>query len=448
VNDFKSHPTALELAEAVIADQPAGLALHLAGCVECRVRFARLTRARAVNQAPSDGALSRIVDSAAHLRPAVTAAVQGGNKSPRPGEIWRVGKDEAILVWVRKVLDGAVDVMPVTLDVNLADDQTLVVPLEETALGVELALLTALRAHIHPKAFLSWVTELPVTTTAQVTEVLSAAREGRPAEGVSVGMPVYDPNDQIVEYQQTLADLLADAGPGAWTAAEAPSESHHAELLQLLERDLVERHPCRIHRSLPVVAALPSAAIMTAAARVSFADTIVVVAVLANWQSEPEDGLARACQTIMVQEPGSHAVAVCSPQGDRLAVVVTGADTYDAFESPSGHPASPRVAGTPMPVVDALAKYLDASAPAWTAADDGALRVTPDLPEIARHAARASVVNLAEQGRRARTPAKTQAWTALTDATAGNLAQAVARIIAGDSASDVLNDLTTGGENP
>ncbi len=450
MNDFKSHPTALELAEAVTADPPAaGLKLHLAGCVECRVRIARLTRAQAAHE-PPDGALARIVDGAARLRAAMTHAVHVGGGTPRPDEIWRVGSDEAILVWVRKVLDDAVDIMPVTLDVDLADDQTLIVSSEENPLGVELALFTALRAHVHPRAFLSRVAELPATTTAQVAEVLSAAWQGRAVEGVRVGMLVYDPDDQIVEYQQTLADLLADVGPGAWTAASTrrPADAGHdphAELLRLLEQDLVERHQCRIHRSLTVVAALPSAAVMTAAARVAIADTSVVVAVLADWQSEPEVDLARACRAILEQEPGAHAVAVCSPGLDRQAVVVTGADTYDAFEPPGGGRTAPRAPGAPMHVVDALAKYLDVCMPSWVDTDGTALLAGTDLPGVARLAAQTSVSDLAAQGRRAHTPAKTQAWTALTETTADDLARAVARIVAGDSAAAVLDDLATGG---
>lgn len=141
-----------------------------------------------------------------------------GDHIPRPGEIWLVSANEAILVWVRRVLDGAVEVLAVTLDVNLADEQTLIVPSVESPLGVELALFTTLRAHVVPGVFLSRVAELSATTTARVAEVLAAAREGRAAEGVGVGMPVRDPDDQVVEYQQELADLLAGVGLGSVAA--------------------------------------------------------------------------------------------------------------------------------------------------------------------------------------------------------------------------------------
>jgi len=146
----------------------------------------------------------------------VNAGVLGaGDQIPRPGEIWLVDADEAIVVWVRRVIDGAVEVLAVTLDVNLADEQTVIVPSVKSSLGVELALLTAIRAHVAPGAFLIRVAELPATVTAQVVEVLAAAREGRMAEGAAVGMPVYDSNEKIVEHQQELADLLAGVGPGS-----------------------------------------------------------------------------------------------------------------------------------------------------------------------------------------------------------------------------------------
>jgi len=144
-----------------------------------------------------------------------TGVLGAGDHIPRPGEIWLVSANEAILVWVRRVLDGAVEVLAGTLEVGLADEQTVIVPSVESPLGVELALFTAIRVHVAPEVFLSRVAVLSATTTAQVAEVLAAAREGRVAEGVGVGMPVRDADDQIVEYQQELADLLAGVGPGS-----------------------------------------------------------------------------------------------------------------------------------------------------------------------------------------------------------------------------------------
>lgn len=449
MNNFARHPTALDLAEAASAGQTAGLTRHLEGCVECRIRVARLARARTAGQEPPDGALARIVDGVTRL-PLPTEAERAESGTPRPGELWRVGRDEALLVWVRTVLDDAIEVMPVTLDADLADDQTLILGADENALGVELALLVALRAHVHPGAFLSWVADLPMGTADDVADVQAAAKGGSGTHELAVGAPVHDPDDQIVEYQQTLADLLADLGPRAWTAPstldrlEASDDHTRYELRQLLERDLAERHPCRIQDSLKVTAELPSGAIMSAEVRVVFADSCVVVAVLADWQSQERVDLASACRRILDQEPGSHAVAVCSPGLDWPTVVVAGLDTREAFEPPSGGRTPPRVPGEPLHVVDALAKYLDACVPLWEDVDGMALQAGTDLPAVARRAAQSSVEEIAAQGRRAHTPAKTQAWTALTDATVDEFARAVARIVAGDPPAEVLDSLIAG----
>jgi hypothetical protein len=445
------HLSALEL-EAVLREAAsAGEAVHLADCVECRVRAARMARASEL-PVPSRSALARITESQTRVGPALAAASLPTSEdgSPRAGELWRVGGDEALLVWVRRVLDGAVDVLPVVLDTDLGDEQTLLLPASASPLALDLAVVTSVQAHVHPDAFLSRVDDLGEQVTADIAEVMTAAREGRPAQQVQVGPVVLDPDDQRIEYQQTLADVLAGLGPAAWTRRQQRTHAEAAanpDLYRLVKRELVLRHHrCSIHESLQVLAVLPNGALLRAVARIGYADTSVLLAVHRDWPAERLVDLATACRRLVAQEPGASAVAVCGSAPEYLTAVVDASAMRSSYESPSGRLQPPLTGMEPMHVIDALAKYLETHSPLWEDVDAEIVISATDLGAAARIAAAAAVADLSAQGRRAVTPAKKQAWSALPAATAEALAVVVDRLVAGESSAAVLDALL--GEDP
>jgi hypothetical protein len=438
----------LELQELLLTGGSIEAVDHLAECVECRIRTARLARAAEL-PLPSQSSMSRILASDTRLNSALvaTAASERDSATPSPGELWRIGEGDALLVWVRKVFDHSADVMPVVLDVDLADDQTLLLPADATMLGMELGLVTSVRGHVHADAFLSRVGHLGDLVARQVADMVAAAQEGRQPQGMPVGTPVHDPDDQRVEYQQTLADLLAGFGPGAWTARRAAVDEvvvAGEDLHALVANELVLRHRCTVHPSLPAVAFLPRGAMMQAVARVSFADTSIVVVVLPAWQSEAYHDLAAACRWIVRQEPGAAAVAVCSPEADRLTMILDVIGMREAYESPGGQLVPPHASREPMQVIDALAKYLDRHAPAWEDVDSAVKLTTTDLAAAARLSAHAAVEAIVTQGSRAHTPAKKEAWTSLAPATADAIATMLDRLVAGEPVSDALDRLLEG----
>jgi hypothetical protein len=91
------------------------------------------------------------------------AAVRG---EPQRGDIWRIGTDEAALVWVRAIVDpDTVDVIPLSLDPDLENVGDFLIPADESPYGATLAVLGALRAHVHRAAFINRVgTALEVTS--------------------------------------------------------------------------------------------------------------------------------------------------------------------------------------------------------------------------------------------------------------------------------------------
>src|SRR4051812_27370692 len=116
------HPTSSEL--GIAAREPAQAAAtieHVGSCIACRVRLARIRQSEGF-EPPDDDSLQRILAASTPLPEGLGALILADRDGdPQPGEVWRVGRDEALLVWIRKVFDdGVADVIPLVLDVELA----------------------------------------------------------------------------------------------------------------------------------------------------------------------------------------------------------------------------------------------------------------------------------------------------------------------------------------
>lgn len=168
---------------------------------------------------PDPASLQRLIDACPRLPDGLAAIILSPRDGdPQPDEIWRVGRSEAVLVWVRRVFgDGVADVVPLVLDVELADEETILVPAGSTPLQCELAAMTALRTHVDFGAFINRVGTLDIRQ--EVAEVMAAVREGRHPRGVRVGPPIVDDWDRRIEYRCAVCDLLAGLSPGAWPAS-------------------------------------------------------------------------------------------------------------------------------------------------------------------------------------------------------------------------------------
>jgi hypothetical protein len=157
----------------------------------------------------SESNLRRILSAATPLPEGLAELIQAPRVGdPQPGEIWRIGRDEALLAWVRRVFDdGMADVIPVVLDVEQADEETVLIPAHATPIATELAAMVALRTHVDSGVFLNRICALDIQR--DVTEVMAAAREGRHPSSVPVGPPIHDDADQRIQYRQAIRLLLA-----------------------------------------------------------------------------------------------------------------------------------------------------------------------------------------------------------------------------------------------
>lgn len=191
-------PIGLELLTELVADGQ----LDPTPCGACMSSF----------EAPSDDSLRYIAEAGTPLPAGLGDLIRAERAGdPQPGEVWRVGRSEAMLVWVRRVFDdGMADVVPLVLDVDFADDESILVPAD--AVGVELAAMVAVRTHIDVSVFINRIGSIDLDN--EVAEVMTAVREGRPPRGVPVGSPIEDDADQRIAYRQAIRRFFAALTPG------------------------------------------------------------------------------------------------------------------------------------------------------------------------------------------------------------------------------------------
>jgi hypothetical protein len=210
------HPTFAELDIAAREPEQATATLdHVDGCILCQARLARIYDALE-STPPSEDTLQRLMRAAPPLPTGVAELILAPRVGdPQPGEIWRAGRTEAVLVWVRRVFDdGVADVVPLVMDVELADETTLLLGPETTVLDAPLAAMASLRTHVDFGAFINRFGAADLADA--VTEVMAAMREGRRPVGVQVGPPILDDADRRIEYRCAVRDVLADLTPEAW----------------------------------------------------------------------------------------------------------------------------------------------------------------------------------------------------------------------------------------
>ncbi|WP_200215494.1 hypothetical protein [Micromonospora coerulea] len=455
------HPSSSELLTALHEpDRAASTLEHLEECLACRVRLSRVRRASDLAPPPGDS-LQRIVEASTPLPQNLADLVSDDRDGePQPNEIWRVGRDEALLVWVRRVFEDAVaDVIPLVLDVELADQESVIVGASATPLATAAAAIVALRTHIHTGAFLNRVGVLDIGK--DVTEVMTAVREGRRPSGVRVGPPINDDDDQRLEYRQALRDFLAELSPSAWLetqgdrtagAEQRANEStanHPGGDINAIKARLGERlSGVRFIDPAPQTVAVNGDVRVTSILKVLYLDTAILVATLhgGSHSKFPDPrAIAAACQAMTLTEADVDAVAVAIPRQDWPAQLFTTAHMRAAFEVPRGTRTGPTTTLAGYGLVDTLCKHLDAAVPAWEVTEPASSRIgRTDIHEITARHARTSIGQIATEGQRARQAAKRAAWGELPAELDERVAKFVVAVINNEAVEDALTELVQG----
>ncbi|MFD6662546.1 hypothetical protein ACFWDK_09275 [Micromonospora chalcea] len=452
------HPSSSELLAAIHEPDRAPLVLeHVDDCLACRVRLSRLREA--AEPEPTDQrTFQRIMAASTPLPDIGRLVTESTNEQPEPNQVWRIGRDEALLAWVRRVFDdGVAEVIPLVLDIELADQQSVLIRADATPVATEMAALVALRTHIHVGAFLNPIGELDISR--EVTEIMTAVQEGRRPSGIPVGPPIEDDDDQRLEYRQALRDLLAPLSPSAWldgdadpepssqeAAADKPTESTGGELGYIKEQLSERLRGILIVDSSPLTVAVGTSARATRILNVTYLDATVIVAQLRvddEDAAEPDNAsLAQACASFLECEPGADAVAVAVSQEGWPTRLFPSSYLRTAYQLPAGVVTGPEPSLTGLGLVDTLCKHLDGSSRAWELLDEPVhFKIgTKSIRQVAIGHAVSSIEKITRDGKRAVQVAKKTAWQSLPE----DLDQRVANFVAaaaGNDVSEALADL-------
>jgi hypothetical protein len=340
-----AHPLDTELLDdvegACDAESVARISAHLAQCLLCRIKRQRLGGAPPMELTDVRNV---VVPDFAEIECAP------GEGQPAAGELWLTNADDATIVLVTSVRAGGegVVVVPVTLDVEAADQRVLTLDHSISPLAVPLAIYEDLP------------TSLPRTALAERilfrtgADLLSLSDD---QDGVSRGAPIRSAADPRLEVRQYLVDRLTALDPydpGQHTSQDSAGATP-PRIALLRDELLLRRGPLCDVQGLPTLpAARTTPASWAGIALITdFTVRVIVIETPEGLQAPRDFTAAQGLVTRMA----ASALAVCTPESES-------ADVYDApalfraFELPEGTRSSaPVVSGVWLP--DALAKYLD-----------------------------------------------------------------------------------------
>ena len=315
-------------------------------------------------------------DAAETVEPAVLAALDAADApEPAEGQLWRLAAGPTapvVLAWIRQVRGPeTVAVVPVTLDVAMADDYSLIVAAADNPLGVDLVLHTTAESTVDGRSLLNTIGVLNVADDVAATR--NARRSGQPVIGLSVGAPIASVTDERFEYRQQLSESLVPLTAGAFTPDTSDEDPDHdlpsaiddevllGELLSDPQTSLLVEHVLTgLGMGHPEVRLLPAARVVTISEIRMIGDLIDVDEVirLAGFGALPELSLlsAIAHEVFSLDE---SIVAMCFAPFDvnEEAFLVNRRTHRHSFTS-TGDPVGEAnfLAG---PVLDVLGKYFD-----------------------------------------------------------------------------------------
>lgn len=342
-----SHPLDTDLLDFVTdaLDDGASRAVeaHLASCLMCRIKRQRLTGAAPIDlidvrtvRVPEFGAIE------VNDVPGVAA---------RRGDLWLTASDDASMVLVTTVRDNdyGLVVVPVTLDVEVADSGALVLDASASPLSVPIAIYDRLPVSLPASALSGRV--IPLRSGID----LLALALGDP--GVSRGSALEGPADPRLEVRQFLSDrLVALDSYGTDDGGDDPPSVDAGTRLAALREEIVLRRGSNC--DVDELALLPSLRETPEDWRgfayiKEFMVRIIVIDVPGGLNDERDYVCAQA---LLTRLDGSALVA-CDWYS-HSAYLFDAPSLFHAFELPDGARTSgPLISG--LSLVDTVAKFLD-----------------------------------------------------------------------------------------
>jgi hypothetical protein len=406
------HPTTDELLAAATGNPSPETATHLEDCRHCQVLLARLRDAHAVSwDVPAEAPMRLIQASptiaATHQQPTTR------DTHPTTGDVWRTQAPESLLVWVRKaVSERTIDVIPLTLDVDLADDRTLIVPASETPWGCDAAVFVDTRTHVHVDALESNLATLDLAEDVQ--HIIDEEPHGTTR---ATGTPITSIEDQRLEYREALRRDLDRFAPSSWGRDNRDSASDPGTDTdrRVPEDQLNDRIPGLTFLDVSERSATTTVGTMTSCRKVACLDAVVLICRLDSsgplLRSDVTD-VARASRDLVAGEHDATAVAVFQPTPEQPTALFRRSDMRSAIGIPSGQTADPGPYLFDLPLVDALFKHFDGYDVGTTWYGPGRLTslAAVDVAKRASRHAAASAAAVAKSGSAAHQPPKKAAF--------------------------------------
>jgi hypothetical protein len=255
-------------------------------------------------------------------------------------------------------------VVPASLDIAFADEDAVIVPADDSPLGLPLALHVAVESTIDPGTLLDRLGAIDAAADVDAARAAWSANVRR--DGIAVGSSIMSPLDERVEYRNALAARMAalapsgrvpddDLAPDAWWLLADMSEV--AEVLAAVHGSVGAAHPNA--RIVPRSTTGAATEHLGAAALVAELDAFVLVALVAR--DLDAGAMLAAARDVLHSDQLLDAVCAVEAEAPYMAVVIDRRDVVDAIETPSGELLPPRRSRPAAPVGEALTKFLDAA---------------------------------------------------------------------------------------
>ena len=440
------HPLAVELLAAA-SFEPGTETIHdhIAGCVSCRAEFDLLVEE--ADAGPDNAGIGRILEGAPTLPSALIDADRSADHGePVPGEVWRIGTaDEALLVWVSNVAGDSARIVPMILDLDMANDVSVYVNADASPLGVDAILLYDLARTVPLSVFLTQVGPLDLLGDVDPgsERLVEAAIIGK-----TFAFPIENPHDVRIEPRleiEELLETLTTPAPDPHRLADWDYE-YTFEALRTDLRDRIFGSDLRPLQRMVFPVAQSHA--LSCLAKVTHLQRSTVIAALSG--SHPQtvlnaDTLAEPCRELLRLEPDANAVAVVIPVDIWVTALFTSADTNPALTATTGSSVGPTTTYIGHGFVDTMHKFLDGRVTVWEDTETAPTRLTThDIQDVVHRHATAAVAGVRKTGSRARAP-KNTVWSNLPASTDGAVARFVQALLNDTPVTEALDDLQTPG---
>jgi hypothetical protein len=366
-----SHPLDTDLLDFVeeVLNEAASHAIerHLASCLLCRIKRQRLTGVAPIEltdvrnlSSPEFGAIE---------------IVEAPGTAARRGELWLSASDDASMVLVRTVRDNdyGIVVVPVTLDVEVADSGALILDTSASPLAIPIAVYDRLAVSLPSSALSGRV--MPLRSDVDLLTLTA----GQP--GVSRGSALEGPADPRLEVRQYLSDRLValesyETDPGSHDPPSSDADNRRSDL----QDELILRRGsgCQVEE-LGLLPSLPQTP-QTWSGFACVKDFIVRIIVI-DTPSGLNDERDYVCAQALLTRLDGSALVVCRWQSDS-ADLFDPPTLFHAIELPDGKRATkPFISG--LSLVDTIAKFLEQKRSVISAiAPSGSHAVRVDVQEI------------------------------------------------------------------